>query len=121
MEFQFITLAEAKLQLGIDASDTDDDQLISELISDATAVLSCEINRDVYQTSEALEQARENGTLSQYAIALDNPSKGQVLKRLTKLLVAHFFKHREPVTEENARPVYLTYRHSLNLIRIPTV
>lgn len=116
---QFISLAEAKRQLGIDAFDNDDDLLLLDLIKDATALVASAINREVYKDDSALNAAIEAQTAGEYAISLTDPIKGRIVQRLTKLLVAHCFKYREPVTEENTKSVFLTYSHALEQIRIP--
>lgn len=120
----FITLEEAKIQLGVDTSDVASDEEfnnteLSGFISDATAIVAAEINRKVYATEAELQAAIESGEAPDYAISLETEHKGQIVKRLTKLLVAHMYKHRYITDEENARAVFMTYTHALNQIRLP--
>lgn len=119
--FAFITLNEAKLQCRIEVDDYDYDADLSELVLDATALVASEINRKVYHTDADLQAAISDGTAPEYAISLETEHKGQIVKRLTKLLVAHFFVHRSPVSAENAKSVFLTYKHALDQVRLFSV
>lgn len=119
--FQFISLPEAKRQVSIGETETDDDALLNDLIEDATALVASEINRKVYETDTLLEEAITAETAPDYAISLEDDIYGRIIKRLTKLLVAHCFKHREPVSEENAKPLFLSYTHALTQVRIPVI
>ncbi|GEA08494.1 hypothetical protein KUL42_32550 [Alteromonas sp. KUL42] len=123
--FNFITLEEAQRQLGVDASDVDTDEEfdsgeLNDFIEDATAIVASEINRQVYETQADLDAAILDGSAPEYAISLETPHKGRIVKRLTKLLVAHMFKHREITSDENARAVFMTYGHALTQVQIPS-
>lgn len=124
MSFNFISLREAQLQLGFDPDDVDSDQEFSEnelnaFIEDATAIVAQEINRPVFETNADLVAAEQTNTAGEYAISLETTHKGKIVKRLTKLLVAHMFQHRYITNEDNARAVFMTYGHALAQVKIP--
>lgn len=99
-----ITLSQAKKQLNIESDFEDDDELITELIEVSETVISNDINRLLVDVLDV------NGLV---------PSP---LKHAAKILVAHFYKHRE-ITVESVKleNVPISYKYLINAYKNFTV